>query len=150
MEHDRPGTEQDRDLCGLRRTSETLMTQPTVRIDARQARTLLEQFQSTARIRGWNLLAAAVMNNHVHLVVGVDEDVAPEKLLGDFKAYGSRALSGESNVKQKWWTSKGSTRKLSDRQAVERAIRYVLEQAGAFAIWPDQANVGESAPRDRV
>ena len=41
----------------------------------------------------WELLGVAVMAQHIHLVVGVGGDPDPEKIIGDFKSYGSRALN---------------------------------------------------------
>jgi REP element-mobilizing transposase RayT len=45
-----------------------------VRIEKTQAEALIEQFQETASYRGWSLLAAAIMFNHVHWVVTVPGD----------------------------------------------------------------------------
>jgi REP element-mobilizing transposase RayT len=45
---------------------------------------LVDQFRETAGVRGWALLAAAVMANHVHLVVGVDGDPEPAEFLRVF------------------------------------------------------------------
>jgi REP element-mobilizing transposase RayT len=50
------------------------------------AEALLTQFQETARIRGWELRAVAIMFNHFHIVVGVPGDPKPSKILGDFKS----------------------------------------------------------------
>lgn len=60
-----------------------------VRINAEHAQALLLQFQETARYRDWQLLAVAIMTNHIHLVVEADGAVDPIKILGDFKAYGA-------------------------------------------------------------
>ena len=89
--HDMPGTPYDEGLAGLKGASADRMTGPPVFIDRSHAEVVLAQFQETARYRGWELLAVAIMANHVHLVVGVPGDPNPTKVLGDFKAYGSRA-----------------------------------------------------------
>ena len=89
-------------------------------------------------------MAIAIMANHVHLVVGVPGDPPPEKILGDFKRYASRALNrregkcgdGERGASApRWWTESGSKRKLPDENAVLAAVRYVVEQEYPLLIW---------------
>lgn len=87
--------------------------------------------------RGWQLLAAAVMANHVHLVAGVLGDPEPEHLQHSFKSYASRALKKRWQCPRNgtWWTSSGSRRKLPDERAVIGAVRYVLDQEYPLAVW---------------
>jgi REP element-mobilizing transposase RayT len=115
---------------------ESLRNEP-IRITAEMAQVLLEQFRETATFRGWQLLGVAVLSNHVHLVVGVQGDPDPTKLLGDFKAYGSRALNRRWGKPPcgTWWTYAGSKRKLADSEAVRRALEYLRRQPGALLIW---------------
>jgi REP element-mobilizing transposase RayT len=98
---------------------------------------VLQQFQETARYRKWELFAAAIMTNHVHLVVGVGGDSDPTKVLGDFKSYASRALNRASGNPGNgtWWTYAGSKRKLKDEAALAAAINYLKSQQGALVIW---------------
>jgi len=126
--HDIPGTPYDEDLPGLARASAEQMKGPPVFIDRVQAEVLLSQFLETARYRGWEILAVAIMANHVHLVVGVTGDPSPTKVLGDFKTYGSRALNRQfgRRASDTWWTYDGSKRKLSDEPARTGAVNYVL------------------------
>jgi REP element-mobilizing transposase RayT len=135
--HNVPKTECDADIEGLRIASEGLMRGPAVRINAEQAQALLVQFQETARYRDWQLLAVAILANHVHLVVEADEAVDPIKILGDFEAYGSRALNRRWGKPKSgtWWTSKGSNRKLKDDAALRGGIRYALRQEYPLLIW---------------
>lgn len=97
-----------------------------------QAGCVLQQFHETAAFRQWRLVAAAVLSNHCHLVVGVPGDPAPEKVLGDFKAYGTRRLNREFG-QRRWWTESGSTRKLADEGAVIAARGYVRNQTRPLA-----------------
>jgi REP element-mobilizing transposase RayT len=79
------------------------------------------------------------MANHVHLVVAVPGDPDPTKLLGDFKAYGSRALSARwGKPAGGWWTYGGSKRKLPDGPAVGAAVGYVRRQPDPLAAWAEK------------
>lgn len=104
-----------------------------------QAQALLAQFQETAAHRCWELRAVGVMRNHVHVVLGVPGDPEPETLLGDLKAYGSRALgrmaSDSKPARRAWWTRSGSRRKLPDNAAVVAAVRYVQRQQYPLVVW---------------
>jgi REP element-mobilizing transposase RayT len=105
-----------------------------------QAAVLLDQLRETAVYRGWRLVAVAVMDNHVHVVVGVPGDPDPATLLRDFKSYGSRALNHHWRrpASGTWWTESGSRRKLAGEAAVLGAIEYVKQQPNALLIWtPD-------------
>jgi REP element-mobilizing transposase RayT len=137
-EHDIPGTPYDEDYLGLYESARHRHKGPPVRIDLDQARTLLEQFQETASYRKWLLLAVAVMTNHVHWVVGVSGDSDPTKVLGDFKAYGSRVLNRRWGKPPAgtWWTYAGSKRRLATEQALQDGIVYVRGQPYALVVWP--------------
>jgi len=77
------------------------------------------------------------MVNHIHIVVGVPGDPSPRKILGDFKAYGSRRLNRQwgKTPSDTWWTYDGSKCKLGDADAVRAAIIYVRDQLGALVVW---------------
>jgi REP element-mobilizing transposase RayT len=136
-EHDAPGTPYDADLPGLYHSAQQSLRGAPVQIDAEQAQVLLQQFQETAAYRGWQLLAVAVLSNHVHWVVGVHGDPEPTKILGDLKAYGSRMLNVHCGkpASNRWWTYGGSKRKLLDAKAVQAAISYVRSQHQPLAVW---------------
>jgi REP element-mobilizing transposase RayT len=124
-------------MPGLYQAAEQQLQGDPIRINLEQARALLAQFQETARVRGWQLLAVGIMANHVHLVVGVNGDPAPKKILGDFKAWGSRRLTTGwgKPPSDTWWTYGGSKRKLPDDRAVRAAIWYVRNQENPLVIW---------------
>src|SRR5262245_30707795 len=71
VRHNTPGTPYDADDDRVRQRALGLLVGRPVWLTAEQARVVAEQFRATARFRGWQLLACAVMANHVHLVVGV-------------------------------------------------------------------------------
>jgi REP element-mobilizing transposase RayT len=138
IEHNIPGTPYDEDMPGLERASAELMKGPPIYVKAEHGEILIRQFRETAAFRKWKILAAAVMANHIHLVVETPDDADPTKVLGDFKAYGSRALTARFGKPKPgtWSTYNGSKRLLPDEQAVVAAINYVLhKQDGPLAIF---------------
>jgi hypothetical protein len=71
------------------------------------------------------------------LVVGIDARVDADKLLGDFKAWASRALTRSMGERGngRWFTTGGSRRPLKEDRAVEPAVNYVLRrQRGVLAL----------------
>jgi REP element-mobilizing transposase RayT len=108
-----------------------------IRLVPDQANALLAQLLETAQHRHWRVLAAAVLGDHVHVVLGVEGGPEPEKLLGDLKAYGSQRLNRGWGQRPNgsWWSDKGSKRKLPHEGAVRGAVVYVADQAGALAMY---------------
>jgi REP element-mobilizing transposase RayT len=135
--HNTSGTPCDADLPGLQAYASAIMTEDAVRLDLAQAEALAGQLRETAGHRGWRLLALAVMANHVHVVVGVPGDPDPEKLLGDFKAWGTRRLNSGWDRRKHWWTQSGSTRPKKTAAALRAAIEYVRDQPHALVVWLD-------------
>jgi REP element-mobilizing transposase RayT len=135
--HNAPGTPFDSDEPLLAGYAELKLKGPPIMLSVDQAKALLEQFKETATHRRWLLLAVAIMTNHFHIVVGVEGDPDPSRILGDFKSYGSRKLNRgwgrpESDT---WWTESGSKRKLESEANVLAAVRYVEEQEYPLVIW---------------
>jgi REP element-mobilizing transposase RayT len=135
--HNIPGTPYDEDDAQLReRSIQNLKCEP-IYLVRHQAEAMLEQFQETAQHRNWLLIAAAIMCNHAHLVVGVQGDPAPADVLRDFKSYASRRLneSWPKPVSGTWWTESGSKRKLPCDDAVVAAVHYVRNQPNPLVVW---------------
>ena len=86
--------------------------------------------QEVATHRGWSLLALNVLTNHVHAVTTVQDDVRPEKVMNDFKAWSTRRLRERGQVKPSApvWATHGSTRYLKTEQAVYAAYNYVMNR----------------------
>jgi REP element-mobilizing transposase RayT len=142
IEHDIPGTPYDEDMPGLERASAELMKGPPIYIELAHADLLLRQFRETAEFRRWPLLAVAIMTNHIHLVVRTPAEANPTKVLGDFKAYGSRPLTARYGkpASETWWTYSGSKRILPDERAVADAVYYVLyKQCKPLLTWAPSA-----------
>ena len=130
--HNVVGTPWMRPNPRLEEAARTVMAGKPVYLAVAQTRVLLAQFHETAGHRRWVLRAAAVMSNHVHVVLAVPGDPQPETLLRDLKSYGSRALGPPAAGR--WWTRSGSRRKLPDDAAVA-AVRYLRRQKYALAVW---------------
>ena len=112
------------------------MDQAPYHLDQVRRDALLEAIQEVCAHRGWSLLAAHVQSSHVHTVV--EAEVPPERVMSDFKAYGSRRLNqmrlDEANRKR--WARHGSTRWLWKPQHVSAAIQYVVaEQGDAMSVF---------------
>jgi REP element-mobilizing transposase RayT len=148
--HDVAGTAYDEDMSGLERESRAHMKGEPIHLSTPQAEATLVQFQETSRFRGWELRAIAIMYNHFHLVVGVLGDPKPSKILGDFKSWGTRALSARFGAPRSgtWWTERGSKRKLPNEEAIICAIRYVLyEQPNPLVTWSPDTGLYFGTPK---
>jgi len=95
---------------------------------------ILSSIKATCSHRNWNLLAAHVRTNHVHLVIHAN--TTPEIIMRDIKSYSSRELNRHlENKRDRYWTRHGSTRYLWKSEHVYRAIQYVvLEQGNQGAV----------------
>jgi len=137
--HNKPGTPYDDSLPALQAAATAALKGSPVYLNRAQAERIVAQLIATAAYRNWRLLTAAVMRNHVHLVVVAPDAVNSADLLRTFKSYATRALS-ESFQKpagSRWWTTSASRRSLPDERAVQAAARYVREQAGAMTVYKD-------------
>ena len=132
--HNVPGTPCDADMPALRGYA-AIMTEASVLLDLPQAQAVAEQLRETAHHRGWQLLALAVMANHIHVVVGVRGDPDPESLLGNFKAWCTRRLNEGWGKREHWWTQSGSRRKKAGAEAIRAAVIYVRDQPNALVVW---------------
>jgi REP element-mobilizing transposase RayT len=106
------------------------MIQPPYELDGDSRMAVRQALEEVCWHRGWNLLAAHVRSNHVHVIV--EAEVPPEKVMNDFKAYASRALNrlARDGPGRRRWARHGSTRWLWKDQDVREAIRYVVEEQG--------------------
>jgi len=81
--------------------------------------------------RGWVAHAVHVRANHIHIVV--TGAARPEKMMTDFKAYGTRSIKkcmGNESAMERYWTQHGSTKYLWTKQALVSAIGYVKNEQG--------------------
>lgn len=144
------GTEYDSGRPELTQLAQANLIGEPVFLTSEQALTLKSQFEETAKYRGWRIVVGAIMNNHVHLVVGVAGDPKPSYLLRDFKSYGSLALNRQFGKRASgtWWTEQGSKRKVKDFRHYEAVVSYVLRQERPLMVWEDVGRLqGADAPR---
>ena len=105
------------------------MTQAPNGLDACKREIVLTSIGEVCSFKSWDLLAAHVRSNHVHVVVSSTEK--PDKVMNAFKAYASRKLNQCAlDAPCRRWTRHGSTRYLWDREQVEAAIAYVIDGQG--------------------
>ena len=99
-----------------------------MRLKAAARAVVTRTIREHCRHRGWELLAVNVRSNHVHVVVGF-AGVAPEKMMGERKAWSSRRLRESELVAPGCpiWTRHGSTRYLWAPREIDPASRYVVE-----------------------
>jgi len=109
-----------------------------VTLEKPDADALIEQYQETARIKGWELHAASVMHNHTHVVTGVPGDPDPQAILELLKTWATRAVKKHRPLPASgtFWTAKGSKRKLPNEQAVRDGVIHVVrKQPEPLAVW---------------
>lgn len=124
-------------MPALANFSARTMIEAPVHLDRPQAQSVLEQLRETVRFRKWQLLAAAVMATHVHVVIGVLGDPDPERLLADLKAWCTRRLNLTFGNRQRWWVQSGSARIKTDPDAIRAAVEYVRDQDNPLVVWLD-------------
>jgi REP element-mobilizing transposase RayT len=147
--HDLPGTPYDEDMPGLAAASRAVMKGMPIHLTLAHAETAQARFRETAEFRGWVIRAVAIMFNHFHIVVGVPGDPEPSKILGDFKSWGTRALSKRFGAppSKTWWTERGSKRKLPSEEAIAAAVHYVLyDQPNPLVTWSPETGLCYGAP----
>jgi REP element-mobilizing transposase RayT len=79
---------------------------------------------------GWMLHACAAGIDHVHVVVGVPEDVHGERVQQWMKRWLSEALNQKwpKEPHPRWWTKGGSNKAIKDEAYLKNAIAYVVRQ----------------------
>ena len=99
-------------------------------LDDQRRQIVLEAIIKESQHRQWQLFAAHVRTNHVHVVVSADREA--EFVMNCFKTYASRLLNQAEidNTICKRWTRHGSTRYLWKEAHVQAAIDYVLHEQG--------------------
>lgn len=107
------------------------MASPPYELDAERRDIVLRAIREVCSYRSWELSAAHVRSNHVHVVVS--GETPPEKALNDFKSYAGRALNraGLDSPDQRRWARHGSTVYLFESDRAEDAVGYVVYTQGA-------------------
>jgi hypothetical protein len=117
--------------------AQRLMTEPALTLDVEQRCIVEDTIADHCRIRRWHLHIVSCRAQHVHVVVTAAQR-HPKVVMDQLKAWCTRRLkerersrrTGQQEVRQNWWTQRGSKRWLNGAEDVEEAIRYVAEGQG--------------------
>ncbi|TWT64428.1 transposase [Rubinisphaera italica] len=131
-----PGIPYEEGESRLEDFAKSSMKSSTITLTKIDADDVLVQFQETASYRSDRLFSVAIMPTHIHVVLGVNGDPEPDKLLHVYKSYASRKLN-KRKKREVWWTKSGSKRKLPDEPALIAGIRYVNNQQKPLALFID-------------
>jgi REP element-mobilizing transposase RayT len=106
------------------------MEQPPYRMNAQRRQAVLASIVNRCSQQNWNLLAAHVRTNHIHLVI--EGAVRPERIMRTLKSYASVCLNQIKldEPARKRWARHGSTRWLWEPENVSAAMRYVVDEQG--------------------
>src|SRR5207244_721441 len=115
-----------------RERARALQKGETVWLTPAQAVVAATALVAAARERGWRILRAAVMANHIHVVITDCPDDGPS-VRRVLKGVSQAALSRAQGQPQRWFTAGGSDRYKHGTAAVEAAITYVANQHGKLA-----------------
>jgi len=138
LTHNILGTPFDANMPRLEAWVKDQMKGPPVTLGTPEALAMIAQYQETAQIKKWGLLAASVMYNHTHIVVGVPGDPDPQSILETFKSWATRSIKKIRPIPPNgtFWTANGSKRKLPDADAVRGGVIYVVKkQPDPLAVW---------------
>jgi len=105
------------------------MTETELSFTALQRELVEKPVADHCRVRNWLLHEVNCRTQHVHVVVTAP-GYAPEVVLEQFKAWCTRRLSqlqskSGTQLREKWWTEKGSKRRLYDDDGLVAATYYV-------------------------
>ncbi|HEX3999491.1 MAG TPA: type IIL restriction-modification enzyme MmeI [Pirellulales bacterium] len=121
----------------LQEAAQQRMTETALTLDTAQRRIVEDTITDHCGIRGWHLHAVNARTQYVHVVVSAPGR-DPEDVMDQFKAWCTRRLkkrersrqSTGENLRQNWWTQRGSKRWSNDADELEAASRYVREEQG--------------------
>jgi REP element-mobilizing transposase RayT len=127
-----PGTAYDRDERATHRLAKALQKHPTTWLTPELAMVAAEGLLGAAVDREWMILRAAVMSNHVHVVVAEcpDDGSTVRRVL---KGVSQVALNAYVGKPCSWWTHGGSDRYLHGERAILAAVNYVTRQERMLA-----------------
>jgi len=136
--HNTFATPYDGDMDRLEQWTRNRMTGEPVALTTADALAMIDQYQETARIRKWDFVAASVMFNHTHILVGMPSVADPDTALETLKGWATRAIKKHRPTPPNgtFWTVKGSARKRKDERAIRAGVVYVMrKQPNPLAAW---------------
>ena len=114
--------------ASLHQHRQKALSEPPAKLNNHERETVLEAIIDVCEHDGFDLHAAHVRSDHVHVVVGGDAEAS--RILQRIKVYSSRALNRRFGHKKHRWTTHGSTVHLWHPQKVSEAVDYVVNQQG--------------------
>ena len=120
------------DDAATRERARKLQKWPTVYLTAPEALAVAQSLIETAQRYGWRILRAAVMTNHVHVLVMDCPDDGPavrRVLKGNTQAH----LSKNHGSPRVWWTTGGSDRYKHGQEAIDATLKYIADQGYKLA-----------------
>lgn len=115
-----------------RHRAQQLQKGDTVYLNQPQALCACEAIAAAAIKRGWRIVRAAAMRNHIHNVMMDCPNDGPlvRRIL---KGVSQAALNDFIGRNQRWWTAGGSDRYKNDVEAIENCVKYVANQKHQLA-----------------
>ena len=140
-----PGEPYDGDDAARQVNAQERMDGQPVSLDEAQGRFLLSCVADTAERHGIELLAIAIMSNHVHVLCQGEQH--GQELLQLFKGNASRRLGQRFQLPNapRWWTKSGSRRRIKKGSDLTAAIEYVRDQENPLFAWSFDQDNGEAA-----
>lgn len=108
------------------------MAETPVLLTLEQRSIINEVIAKHCEIRDWHLHAVNCRSNHCHTVITAN-GYSGDQVRDQLKSWGRRRLTehqgsvAPNDMRENWWSRKGSVRYLFDEESLEAAIRYTLE-----------------------
>jgi REP element-mobilizing transposase RayT len=128
LDHNRPGNPVLPGDAQRAARARARMHELPLTLSPRQRETVAHAVRDHAAHRGWAIHALNVRSNHVHVVIDCrtrEGCPAPERVLRELKAWGTRRLKAAGLVRKRCWTDHGSTRWINNEPELIGAIDYV-------------------------
>ena len=110
------------------------MNEAAVLLDDTQREIVNQAVRDHCEHQGWELRAVNCRSNHCHVVAAAGV-VDGEPVRDQLKAWATRRLreheranlAPDEEVRQRWWTRRGSVHKIFDEESLDAAAIYTLE-----------------------
>jgi len=108
------------------------MVESSVLLDAEQRETVNDVVREHCKKRKWRLHGVNCRTNHCHVVVSAP-GYSGDQVRDQLKSWSTRLLKdrqqaqGVADLREHWWSRRGSVRCLFDDESLDAAIRYCLE-----------------------
>jgi hypothetical protein len=125
--HNIPGTQITADHAPTRQHAAERQKHATATLDQEHAIVAANAIVGACATRHWHVARAAMMWNHVHVIVMQCPDTGPE-VRRILKGVSQNAICKYDCKAKRWWTEKGSDRYLHGERAILAATQYVGNQ----------------------